>query len=405
MENRIQETSTIKKLTAAEWVNKLIQFTQSVGGACAVWKLPNDNTINLLADLKGGDQLSELELDELSEGFLMAPFDVSEAHYLHFKPDLQATINMPEFADSNDTIEIEWNAENEVNVEKFRSFIKQQKTSVKLKPLTSNVSSTTKEAYVNNVEKGVEAIKAEQFYKVVPSKIKVIESQKTPNIGQAYLNTANKYPNAFVSLTVSPDSGIWLGATPEILIEDVHNGHFKTVALAGTQRKTERPIAETAWTQKEIEEQAYVSRYIINCFKKIRLREYEEIGPKTIEAGHLLHLKTTYKVDKQAVNFPELASVMLKLLHPTSAVCGMPKDAALQFINETEAHERSYFSGFLGPIHKAGKTNLFVNLRCCQFFEGAVAFYAGAGITEDSNPEKEWEETEMKCDVLASVIL
>jgi isochorismate synthase len=116
-------------------------------------------------------------------------------------------------------------------------------------------------------------------------------------------------------------------------------------------------------------------------------------------------LKTTYKVDKQAVNFPELASVMLKLLHPTSAVCGMPKDAALQFINETEAHERSYFSGFLGPIHKAGKTNLFVNLRCCQFFEGAVAFYAGAGITEDSNPEKEWEETEMKCDVLASVIL
>ena len=46
-----------------------------------------------------------------------------------------------------------------------------------------------------------------------------------------------------------------------------------------------------------------VSRYIINCFKKIRLREFEEIGPKTVAAGNLLHLRTDFQVDMAATNF------------------------------------------------------------------------------------------------------
>ena len=76
--------------------------------------------------------------------------------------------------------------------------------------------------------------------------------------------------------------------------------------------------------QKDIEEQALVERYVISCFKKIRLREYDEHGPKTMIAGNVLHLKTEFEVDMVATNFPQLGSVMLNLLHPTSAVCGMP---------------------------------------------------------------------------------
>ena len=177
------------------------------------------------------------------------------------------------------------------------------------------------------------------------------------------------------------------------------------MALAGTQRRDiDKPISDTAWTQKEIEEQALVSRYIINCFKKIRLREYEEKGPKTIIAGNLLHLKTEFEVNMKETNFPELGTVMLELLHPTSAVAGMPKEASMAFIKEHEGIDRSFYAGYLGPIQNEQKTSIFVNLRCMQLLESNAVLYAGAGVTEDSVAQKEFEETEMKFNTLLNIL-
>jgi isochorismate synthase len=95
---------------------------------------------------------------------------------------------------------------------------------------------------------------------------------------------------------------------------------------------------------------------------------------------------------------------MLGLLHPTSAVCGTPKEAALNWILKTEKHNRSLYSGYLGPINLASETHLFVNLRTVQINHNQATYYAGCGITEDSDPEKEWQETQMKCQTLQRVI-
>ena len=159
-----------------------------------------------------------------------------------------------------------------------------------------------------------------------------------------------------------------------------------------------------AWTQKEIEEQALVCRYIINCFKKIRVREYLEHGPKTVVAGNVMHLKTDYEVDMKEINFPQLGSVMLKLLHPTSAVCGMPLEAAMKFLLENEGYDREFYSGFLGPVNYQYESHIFVNLRCLQILEDTVRLYAGAGVTLDSVPQLEWEETEIKMKNMMGVI-
>ena len=156
--------------------------------------------------------------------------------------------------------------------------------------------------------------------------------------------------------------------------------------------------------QKEIEEQALVSRYIINCFKKIRLREFGEHGPKTWKAGNLLHLRTEFEVDMNATNFPQLGTVMLKLLHPTSAICGMPRQESIDFIQQNEGMDRGLYSGYLGPINYKNESNLFVNLRCMQWSYREAELYAGAGVTIDSIPEAEWEETEMKMNTLLKVI-
>ncbi len=404
LENKLLNTRIEGKISPATLVNKLLSFAQLKGSGLAIWKLPQDNTVHILTDMDGGTVIEEVELDNLQSGFILAPFQAGNQKNLHFKADIKGKFELNNLSEAEkEEVVIDWESLSESLENEIIKTTREPNIQVNLKEFPT-LTSTSKQDYINNVEEGISAIKREEVFKIVPSKIKVVPNKEEINYAATYLKACERYKDAFVSLTFSPQSGLWLGASPEILIETHKNNYFKTVALAGTQVKTENNVAHTAWTQKEIEEQAYVSRYIINCFKKIRLREYEEIGPKTIQAGNLLHLKTTYKVDIKALNFPELASVMLKLLHPTSAVCGMPKTPSLEFLNKNEKHERSYFSGFLGPVQMYEKSQIYVNLRCCQFTANTIVFYAGAGITEDSEPENEWLETEMKCKVLGDII-
>lgn len=194
-----------------------------------------------------------------------------------------------------------------------------------------------------------------------------------------------------------------MGASPELLVSVEGGRTFRTVALAGTQPYQEgTSLKQVAWTQKEIEEQALVGRYIISCFKRIRLREYLEQGPKTVIAGNLIHLRSDFTVDLRETNFPQLGSVMLRLLHPTSAVCGMELGPAREFLNRHEGYDRSFYTGYLGPVNVADNTNIYVNLRCMQLHDGHALMYAGAGVTADSIPEREWEETEMKFNTLTT---
>jgi isochorismate synthase len=107
----------------------------------------------------------------------------------------------------------------------------------------------------------------------------------------------------------------------------------------------------------------------------------------------------------QATNFPQLGSVMLQLLHPTSAVCGMPLDTSLEFLSRNEKYDRQFYAGYLGPVNFNNDTNIFVNLRCAQLLENKAVLYSGAGVTIDSTPEQEWAETEMKMNTLLNIIV
>jgi isochorismate synthase len=83
----------------------------------------------------------------------------------------------------------------------------------------------------------------------------------------------------------------------------------------------------------------------------------------------------------------------------------MPKAPALRIIAEQELHDREFYSGFLGPVNMHDESHLFVNLRTMKIIGNEATFYAGCGITEDSNPVKEWYETEMKIETLMRVVV
>lgn len=368
----------------------------------AIWKLPHDQEINLVISLGEIQQLTQIDLQTLPKGFVFSPFDQTKQKSLFIKSDIHLSFD---FSEVNTLSSIE-----NINGERANRFLKlvnhrleneERETRYHSKEIKEQ---TTAKDYLELVQLGIEQIKSGTFEKIVPARTKSIELDADFNLINQFISLCESYQNAFVSVVTSPETGTWLGATPELLLE-VEGDVFKTVALAGTQKRDEnKALSETAWTQKEIEEQALVCRYIINCFKKIRLREYEERGPKTAIAGHLLHLKTEFRVDMKSTNFPELGTVMLELLHPTSAVAGMPKTPALEFIQNHEGFNREFYSGFLGPIQNHSKTSIFVNLRCMQLLHKHAILYAGAGVTEDSNPQKELEETEMKFNTLLNTM-
>jgi isochorismate synthase len=398
-------------------IENLWKTALSDGLPIALWRLPKTTEKQLIIDLSGHTSKVKVDFEELPSGFAMSPF---EGESLFLKGDLYYRFNADNQEVENDFEE--QSVEKEVFEKKFISqnddvdFIDSEektadKSTVKIENFNTEHSIYNEMLFAEMVSNAIDAIDRRDVQKVVLSRTKNVTLSNTFDVVKAFKKLCDAYPNAFVSLVYLPDyQCFWLGATPETLVSVDKDGLFRTMSLAGTQSAVgehgqKLSAGEIRWSHKEIEEQAYVSRYIIECFKKIRLREYHESGPKTIQAGNLMHLRTDYMVDTKEVNFPQLGTVMLELLHPTSAVCGVPKVPALQIIAEQELHDREFYSGFLGPVNIQEESHIFVNLRTMKIQGNEATFYAGCGITEDSNPVKEWYETEMKVETLAKVIL
>ncbi|MGA0559817.1 chorismate-binding protein [Larkinella sp. VNQ87] len=382
------------------------------GFPAALWRLPNQTARELIIDASGTVSTVSMELEELPMGFAVSPFLNPETEQtLFLKADFYWRF------DENGTIletHHKLSADHPASGALFKTARSDEQLQARPTVQVVQPPDEQQKQFEESVSRAIRRMERNQFRKVVLSRTKTVRFDEQPDIPSLFNRLCQAYPTAFVSAVYLPDRNqVWIGATPERLVSVDGAGIFRTVALAGTQSafdsegRPKRP-ADAPWTQKEIEEQALVGRYIIGCFKKIRVREYLEEGPRTVVAGNLMHLRSDYSVDTRTVNFPQLGTVMLRLLHPTSAVCGMPREAAQEFILANETHQRELYSGFLGPVNlyrtEGAETHIFVNLRCMKLEGTEGTLYAGAGITEDSVPAKEWRETEMKCDTLLSLL-
>ena len=214
------------------------------------------------------------------------------------------------------------------------------------------------------------------------------------------------YPRLFIALISTAQSGTWLMATPEVLLSG--NGcEFKTMALAGTQQAppsdiiADKPVEGVEWSQKDREEQQYVSDYIEDVLSEFTDHCHKK-GPYTTMAAQLYHLRTdfTFRLDDT-----DLLGEVLDALFPTPAICGIPKEETRQYILANESIDRKYYSGFVGPLMPNGDTHLYVSLRCMNIHPGGkFDLYAGGGLLEESIMKKEWDETEAKMQTMKRVI-
>lgn len=230
------------------------------------------------------------------------------------------------------------------------------------------------------------------FSKIVLARAATVENSQPAE--RLFMHACNLYPRLFIALVHTPQTGTWLTATPEILLEnDGHNCH--TMALAGTMK-----VGEIEWSEKNIEEQRIVARYIAGCISQYT-DAYHEEGPYAARAGQVMHLRSdfTFRL-KDNDNFGSL----IEQLHPTPAVCGLPKQETYDFIISNESLQREYYSGFMGPVNLDGETHLYVTLRCMRIENGACRLYAGGGLLKDSDAQSEWNETEIKMETMKKAI-
>ena len=210
--------------------------------------------------------------------------------------------------------------------------------------------------------------------------------------------TLKTYQDAYVYGFFHPRVGFWIGASPETFIK-VDGTTFKTMSLAGTQRVY--PDTKPNWSTKEIQEQAFVTNAITESLESL-VKVIVVSKTYNRRAGSLWHICND--VSGTLKNKKEMLQRILDALHPTPAVCGLPRDKAQKFINRHEGYNREYYTGFLGRVTDGFNAKLFVNLRCMKLRGTTAELFVGGGITQGSNVMDEWVETVNKAETMKQIL-
>lgn len=371
---------TPDELRVCNAIDTLIRKNRSF----ALWRIPGEAPRFAMQTSGSARLLYNIEeLDEQS-GFVIAPFHVSQQHpIVLIRPDIQ---ELP--LGEETTVSCLWDGSSMPTEQEFHhreTFVSSRKT--------------PKEDYSRRFNAFIEPLRRKQFEKLVLSRSQTIPAGKAGfSPAAAFHKATGRYKYSYVYLCHTPATGTWLGCTPEIILSG-KNGEWHTVALAGTQPLQNGELP-TEWDDKNREEQEYVSFYIRKQLQALGIKP-AETAPVPVRAGELSHLKSDFRFP-----LPDNKKLgdLLKRLHPTPAVCGLPKEETYHFIRENEGHDRSYYSGFIGWLAPEEKSGLYVNLRCMNILPDAFVLYAGGGILASSEAESEWLETEAKMQTMMRLL-
>ena len=375
----------------------------------AIYRLPYQKECTLMIQHEG-EPLKLKSYTELNgkHGFVMAPFAVSpDQPILLIEADEVRSVDISRSVECGVWSEICFEY---MNSQEQKTVSQDYSHSTLHIPHSTNLSS--RQRYHIDFSNFHSNLLNGEFQKIVLSRC-VQEPRREEQLPMTLFQTACElYPRMFISLVYTPQSGMWLMATPEILLEGGGND-WHTIALAGTMKlegellsfdsppvKGEARLSDIAWTTKNIQEQRYVATYLMECLEHFSSQITEE-GPYTARAANLVHLRSDFNF---VLEDTRRIGELIRALHPTPAVCGLPKQPTFDFIRRNESQSRRYYSGFSGPFNPEVDTHLFVSLRCMQILDDCYCLYAGGGLLRDSEEDQEWEETEAKLETMRSLL-
>lgn len=351
--------------------DELIDVCLAKGRPFAAFRLPQEPSPQIMVELDARSTRAES-----GAGFVFAPF-VESKHYprLMIRADWHLTA---EEIQGDHLWELEFYPDVEMSTGQMPH-------------------SMTRSEYLALIQDTIEEIETGTTDKIVMSRVECINRDRTVRLSALFQALCAAYPTAYVSLVHDPQAGIWIGASPETLLNGWQS-FYQTMALAGT-RKLLPGVKDVSWRPKEQEEQAMVTEFIEKVLTDAGADILSQMGPMTSLAGQMAHLKTSFEFQYEGD-----IEALIQQLHPTPAVSGLPQKESIDFILTHEPHDRAYYAGYMGVIDAGDKTQLWVNLRNMQVFPDHYALYLGGGITADSQPMEEWQETQLKASTLLSVI-
>lgn len=243
----------------------------------------------------------------------------------------------------------------------------------------------------------VEAIRAGRFGKVVLARDQRYQATALPAAWQLLDGLRQQSGSAHL-FACRRGSACFLGATPERLVR-VNDGELQTHALAGTTARDDDPHRDAALagallaSPKERQEHGLVVDAIRQALHPLCQRLDIAEGPVLHRLSRVQHLCTPIRGRlSQGVDLFDL----VEALHPTPAVGGQPRDAALDYIRHHEALDRGWYAGPLGWVDAGGDGDFLVALRSALLTTDEARLFAGCGLVADSDPAREYRETCLK---------
>lgn len=250
----------------------------------------------------------------------------------------------------------------------------------------------------NQVNRSREMILADVFKKIVIARQVDVKTDKPVSVSRAIFHLRRQFPECF-NFMIKIDGGpCFIGATPERLVSLKRN-MMQTEGLAGSISRGDSASEDMALghslleSKKDRSEHEFVVKDIRNNLQKHKMRVDHPHQPAIKKLSNVQHLYTPITAEvTDDITLHELAG----MLHPTPAVGGYPKESAVPYISEIEDIDRGWYAGPVGWYNVSGSGEFAVAIRSAWIDGNHVRLFAGCGIVENSDPDNEWAETEMK---------
>lgn len=260
--------------------------------------------------------------------------------------------------------------------------------------------------YPDAVRRALAAIQRGEYEKIVLARGIELQADRAWQPLDALNRLRERFSGCFTFSYGGGAARSFIGATPERLLQ-IRSGHLLTEAIAGsaprgsTAGEDARHARALLDSAKDLREHICVRDSILRRLARVGVDATAEPQPQVLLLANVQHLRT--RIEAEVGESVHLLDILPEM-HPTPAVGGSPREEAVPRIADLEGIERGLYAGVVGWFNHLNEGEMIVGIRSALIEGVSARLYAGAGIVEGSDPEKEMRETEMKLSALLDVL-
>lgn len=287
----------------------------------------------------------------------------------------------------------------------FKAIHNHKEKKIAIRPTIKKISPNTKADFIKNINKALEDIRSGLYLKITLARCEDYVVSDTVDIVYLIKLLKKQSIHSTIFLLKKDKDTFFFGATPESLFS-IKNKRIVIDALAGSTKrnaikKIDSMLAKNLLRDSKIlHEHELVVEGVKSILKSLGFKYFRVFKTKikTLLYIHHLYTKITGSLPNELSSF-----LMIEKLHPTPALGIYPKNSPLEHIAKLESFTRGLYGGGMGWIQANDDAHFFVNIRCALLSKDNLRIYAGCGITKDSQPLFELEESEIKMQSILSL--